>query len=408
MIELALLKTLLNKEFYDQHKGIRCPDKIFTKDTRKIKQALDTAMQTYEEDMSVSDLEAVFMGLNQTMTTATKSAFQDWFQRLDKAEPIKKDIAEDTLSHLFQQYVGEQVANLGFDFVNGSQNSLEPLRRLLEDYKDDFTPNLRIDWDDIDIDTLLAANNLETQWKFNIPSLRRKVEGVSNGHLLVVGARPNTGKTSFHASLVAGTDGWASQGAKCIVLCNEESYERVGARYLSAATNMSMDEVKENVSLARKRYDPVKQNIRIKDSTNKDMKWVEAVVKNEKPDIVVLDMGDKFATKNSDKSDIYLKDAAIHARNIAKQHNCCVIWMSQLSAVAEGKVYVDQSMMEGSKTGKAAEADLMVLISKDPIVEGQSEESTRRHLNIAKNKLKGGWHGVVHCELDGERSLYTA
>mgnify|MGYP000864600038 FL=1 len=408
MIELALIKTLLNKEFYDQHKGIRCPDKIFTKDTRKIKQALDTAMQTYEEDMSVSDLEAVFMGLNQTMTTATKSAFQDLFQRLDKAEPIKKDIAEDTLSHLFQQYVGEQVANLGFDFVNGSQNSLEPLRRLLEDYKDDFTPNLRIDWDDIDIDTLLAANNLETQWKFNIPSLRRKVEGVSNGHLLVVGARPNTGKTSFHASLVAGIDGWASQGAKCIVLCNEESYERVGARYLSAATNMSMDEVKENVSLARKRYDPVKQNIRIKDSTNKDMKWVEAVVKNEKPDIVVLDMGDKFATKNSDKSDIYLKDAAIHARNIAKQHNCCVIWMSQLSAVAEGKVYVDQSMMEGSKTGKAAEADLMVLISKDPIVEGQSEESTRRHLNIAKNKLKGGWHGVVHCELDGERSLYTA
>ncbi len=408
MIELALIKTLLNKEFYDQHKGIRCPDKIFTKDTRKIKQALDTAMQTYEEDMSVSDLEAVFMGLNQTMTTATKSAFQDLFQRLDKAEPIKKDIAEDTLSHLFQQYVGEQVANLGFDFVNGSQNSLEPLRRLLEDYKDDFTPNLRIDWDDIDIDTLLAANNLETQWKFNIPSLRRKVEGVSNGHLLVVGARPNTGKTSFHASLVAGTDGWASQGAKCIVLCNEESYERVGARYLSAATNMTMDEVKENVSLARKRYDPVRKNIRIKDSTNKDMKWVEAVVKNEKPDIVVLDMGDKFATKNSDKSDIYLKDAAIHARNIAKQHNCCVIWMSQLSAVAEGKVYVDQSMMEGSKTGKAAEADLMVLISKDPIVEGQSEESTRRHLNIAKNKLKGGWHGVVHCELDGGRSLYTA
>ena len=408
MIELALIKTLLNKEFYDQHKGIRCPDKIFTKDTRKIKQALDTAMQTYEEDMSVSDLEAVFMGLNQTMTTATKSAFQDLFQRLDKAEPIKKDIAEDTLSHLFQQYVGEQVANLGFDFVNGSQSSLEPLRRLLEDYKDDFTPNLRIDWDDIDIDTLLAANNLETQWKFNIPSLRRKVEGVSSGHLLVVGARPNTGKTSFHASLVAGTDGWASQGAKCIVLCNEESYERVGARYLSAATNMSMDEVKENVSLARKRYDPVKENIRIKDSTNKDMKWVEAVVKNEKPNIVVLDMGDKFATKNSDKSDIYLKDAAIHARNIAKQYNCCVIWMSQLSAVAEGKVYVDQSMMEGSKTGKAAEADLMVLISKDPIVEGQSEESTRRHLNIAKNKLKGGWHGVVHCELDGERSLYTA
>lgn len=407
-MELALIKTLLNKEFYEQHKGIRCPDKIFTKDVRKIKQTLDQAMLKYDADMSVADLQACFWAQNQSMTTATKTAYDDLFRKLDKAEAINKEIAEDTLGKMFQQYVGDQVAQLGFDFVNGEKDSLEPLRRLLEDYKDDFTPNLRVDWDDIDIDTLLAANDLATQWKFNIPTLRRRVEGVSGGHLLLVGARPNTGKTSFHASLIAGPDGWAQQGAKCIVLCNEESYERVGARYLSAATNMTMDEVKENVALARKRYDPIKENIRIKDSTNKDMRWVEAVVKHEKPDIVVLDMGDKFATKNSDKSDVYLKDAAIYARNIAKQYNCCVIWMSQLSAVAEGKVYVDQSMMEGSKTGKAAESDLMVLISKNPIVEGQDEQDTQRHLNIAKNKLKGGWHGVVHCELDGGRSLYTA
>ena len=407
-MELALLKTLLNKDFYEQHKGIRCPDNIFSKDVRKLKQALDSAMEVYDTDLTVQDLHAVFQAQNQSMTTATKSAYDDLFRKIDKAEPIKPEIAEDVLSSMFQQYVGDQVANIGFEFVNGTKTTLEPLRRLLEDYKDDFTPNLRIEWNDISIDTLLTANDLETQWKFNIPTLRRKVEGVSGGHLLLVGARPNTGKTSFHASLVAGTDGWAKQGAKCIILCNEESYERVGARYLCAATNMTMDEVRANISLARSRYEPVRQNIRIKDSTNKDMRWVEAVVKHEKPDIVILDMGDKFATKSSDKSDIYLKDAAIHARNIAKQYKCCVVWMSQLSAVAEGKVFVDQSMMEGSKTGKAAQADLMILISKNPVVEGAEEQDTQRHLNIAKNKLKGGYHGVIHTELDGGRSIYTS
>jgi len=407
-MELALIKTLLNRDFYEQHKGIRCPDKIFTKDVRKIKQALDAAMRTYDGDLNTSDLEALFYAQNQTMTTATKTAYEDLFRKIDKESTIKEEIATDVLGKMFQQYVGEQVANLGFDFVNGTQTSLEPLRRMLESYKDDFTPNLRIEWEDISIDTLLKANDLQTQWKFNIPSLRRKVEGVSGGHLLLVGARPNTGKTSFHASLIAGPEGWAHQGAKCVVLCNEEAYERVGARYLSAASNMSMDEVKANVALARSRYEPVRKNIRIKDSTNKDMQWVESLVKQEKPDVLILDMGDKFASKTSDKSDVYLKDAAIYARNIAKQYNCCVVWMSQLSAVAEGKVYVDQSMMEGSKTGKAAEADLMVLISKNPIVEGADEEDTQRHLNIAKNKLKGGWHGVVHCELDGARSLYQA
>ena len=407
-MELALLKTLLNKDFYEQHKGIRCPDNIFSKDVRKLKQALDSAMEVYDTDLTVQDLHAVFQAQNQSMTTATKTAYDDLFRKIDKTEPIKPEIAEDVLSSMFQQYVGDQVASIGFDFVNGTKTTLEPLRRLLEDYKDDFTPNLRIEWNDISIDTLLTANDLETQWKFNIPTLHRKVEGVSGGHLLLVGARPNTGKTSFHASLVAGPDGWARQGAKCIILCNEESYERVGARYLCAATNMTMEEVRGNIALARSRYDPVRQNIRIKDSTNKDMRWVEAVVKNEKPDIVILDMGDKFATKNTDKSDIYLKDAAIHARNIAKQYKCCVVWMSQLSAVAEGKVFVDQSMMEGSKTGKAAEADLMILISKNPVVEGAEEQDTQRHLNIAKNKLKGGYHGVIHTELDGGRSIYTS
>jgi len=29
-------------------------------------------------------------------------------------------------------------------------------------------------------------------------------------------------------------------------------------------------------------------------------------------------------------------------------------------------------------------------------------------LNIAKNKLRGGWHGKVTCTLDGERSRYGA
>jgi hypothetical protein len=104
---------------------------------------------------------------------------------------------------------------------------------------------------------------------------------------------------------------------------------------------------------------------------------------------------------------VYLKDAAIHARNIAKQYGCAVIWMSQLSAEAEGKVYVDQSMLEGSKTGKASECDLMVLISKNPQTEGEYEGDADRHLVVAKNKLKGGWHGRIKCKLDGETARYS-
>jgi hypothetical protein len=264
-MELSLIRTLMDKSFYDDNRGARCPDRLFSADVRMI----------------------------------------------------------------------------------------------LEQYGDDFLPNLNVEWDDIEIETLLAKADLEARWTFNINSLTRKVEGVNAGHLIEIGARPNTGKTSFHASLIAAPGGFAHQGANCIILCNEEGYHRVGARYLTAA------------------------------------------------DIVLLDMGDKFAkTGGFARMDEALKANAVHARMIAKQHECAVFYMSQLSAEAEGKVLLNQSMMEGSRTGKAAEADLMVLIAKNPPVDGQEEEDTQRHLNVVKNKLTG-WHGVVHCELDYKTARYT-
>ena len=146
MMELALVKTLLKRDFYEQHKGIRCPDKIFTKDVRKIKQTLDSAMREYDGDLNTADLEALFYSENQTMTTATKAAYADLFRKMNKEDVIKEDIADTVLGTMFQNFVGDKVAKLGFDFVNGTQTSLEPLRRILADYKDDFTPNVRIDW----------------------------------------------------------------------------------------------------------------------------------------------------------------------------------------------------------------------------------------------------------------------
>jgi hypothetical protein len=406
-MELSLIRSLMNKEFYEDHRGAKCPNRLFSKDVREIKNTIDTAMDRYERTLTPDEVEALFMSDNPTMTTARKEAFSSLFYKIKKESPMGGDVAQEVLSKLFQQVVGEDIANLGVDYVTGDQSSLEPLRNLLEQYGDDFTPNLSVEWDDIDIETLLARNDLEARWTFNIPSLTRKVEGVNAGHLIEIGARPNTGKTSFHASLIASPGGFAHQGANCIILCNEEGYHRVGARYLTAATGMTMRQIKENPSKARDLYAPVKERIKIKDATGRDMSWVESICKSYKPDVVLLDMGDKFAkTGGFARTDEALKANAVHARMIAKQHECAVFYMSQLSADAEGKVLLNQSMMEGSRTGKAAEADLMVLIAKNPVVDGQDEEDTQRHLNVVKNKLTG-WHGVVHCELEYQTARYT-
>ncbi len=122
----------------------------------------------------------------------------------------------------------------------------------------------------------------------------------------------------------------------------------------------------------------------------------------------MLDMGDKFAKMGGfARQDEALKANAVHARMIAKQHNCAIFYMSQLSAEAEGKVVLNQAMMEGSRTGKAAEADLMILIAKNAVRENEAEEDPQRHINIVKNKLSG-YHGIITCELDYKTARYTA
>ena len=409
-MELSLIRSLMDKEFYDDHKGSRCPDRLFSKDVRKIKQSIDNAMVAYERSVTPAEIEALFMANNPTLTTAQKQAYSVLFMQVNKETPMGSDIAQEVLSKLFQQVIGEDIANLGFDYVNGDKTTLEPLRNMLELYGDDFTPSLKVKWEDIDFDTIMSLNDLETRWTFNIPTLTRKVEGINAGHLIEIGARPNTGKTSFHASIVAGPNGFCAQGARVIVLCNEEGYGRVVMRYINAVSGYDKHELqKPDVKkLAMESFLKIKPNLMFKDATGRDMNWVESVCKSYKPDIVILDMGDKFArTAGFARPDEALKANAIQARQIAKQQECAIFYMSQLSADAEGKVVLNQAMMEGSRTGKAAEADLMLMISKNPTVEGQEEEDNQRHINVVKNKLSG-WHGIVHTDLEYKIARYVS
>jgi len=50
----------------------------------------------------------------------------------------------------------------------------------------------------------------------------------------------------------------------------------------------------------------------------------------------------------------------------------------------------------------------MILISANRKDYDSDEKDPERHLIIAKNKLKGGWHGRITVELDGNTARFTA
>ena len=103
------------------------------------------------------------------------------------------------------------------------------------------------------------------------------------------------------------------------------------------------------------------------------------------------------------RTDEKLRAIYTSAREIAKRRQCVVIAISQASAEAQNKDHISFDMMENSKTGKAAEADLIIGIgnraSNDPT-------NTSRVLNVSKNKITG-WHGDPSCLLDKYISRFT-
>ena len=398
----------MDKDFYDETRGNRCPEKLFTKDIRKIKSTIDTAMDQYQRDLTVDEVQALFFVANPTLTTAQKHAYELQFDRIRKENVMGADIATEVLSNMFRQVVGEEVANLGFQYVNGDQTTMEPLRNILEQYQEDFTPSIRINYVDNSIDNLtaLAANN--TKWQFNIQSLHHSVQGLDNGMLFVIGARSNVGKSSFHSSLCAAPHGWAHQGARILVLCNEEKPERVASRYMTAATGMTMAQIVADKTTAHRLYDPIKDNVKFVDATGKTMRWAESVIKKHKPEIVIMDIGSKFAEDGaSSNNHETLKANAVYARNIGKMYGCLVVYCTQLSAEAEGKIVLSQAMIEGSKTGLAGESDLMILIARNPPLNDQTEDDGMRYLNLVKNKITGV-HRIVNCEFDFQTGVYSS
>ena len=113
-MELTLIRSLMNKDFYAETRGNRCTEKLFTKATTKIKFIIDSAMERYKRDLTVDEVQALFFAANPTLTTAQKHAYELQFTKIRNEDVMGSDAATEVLSNMFRQVVGEEVANLGF------------------------------------------------------------------------------------------------------------------------------------------------------------------------------------------------------------------------------------------------------------------------------------------------------
>jgi len=391
MIEKQLLTLCLKKDFYKEHRN-KLSKSLFTNGVGNFFETIQKAHDEYDTDLSLDELSVLHTEkYNPALTRASKHNFSELVNELRDEEEPNKNVIGDIIESLHRRNMAHKIAVMATDIYNGKSEDFNKIKTLLDN------PQIIEESNDnavtSNVGELLDLIDVTTKWNFNLQSLHEQVSGIGEGNLAIFFARPETGKTAFWVSLVANEGGFASQGAKIVALINEEPAVRTQMRLINAHTGMTREEIKEDTTTASELWSQINTNIKLLDTVDWNLDDVNKYLEENKTDILIIDQLDKVNVSGTfARTDEKLRAIYTGAREIAKRHNICVIALSQASADGHNKLNLTFDMMEGSKTGKAAEADLIIGIGKRDT--GNPNEPMRQ-LNISKNKING-----VHAEIN--------
>ena len=231
--------------------------------------------------------------------------------------------------------------------------------------------------------------------------INEHIKGLDKGNLGIIFARPEVGKTTFCCFLAAS---YIKQGFQIVYWANEEPATRIKLRIIQSYFELTKDEmVEQRFNLLDRYRKEIEPYLVIMDSVGTSIEEVDEYAKLNKPDIMFCDQLDKFRIQGVyNRGDERLKEIYVIAREIAKRNECLVWAVSQASYDAHDRQFIDYSMLDNSRTGKAGEADVIIGIGKT----GSSEiDNVVRHICISKNKVNG-WHGMINVQIDVQKGVY--
>jgi len=402
MIEKQIIKLLLGKNFYTQYKSAISPT-IFSGDISSLYDTIQKAHTRYKDDLKIDELYTLHTGVfNPALTRAAKEKFNELLIDIKEVEEPNKEIAKDIMRILYDRDLAQRIAVEATEIFNGKEANFSEISSMIDKHKsgidDDKIPAVTND-----ITEVINLLDVTTKWKFNIPVLKENVGGIGDGNLIIAFARPETGKTAFWVSLCTGPNGFAAQGAKVHAFINEEPAIRTQMRAISCYTGMTRDEIIQDKEATQEIWGEIKDNISMFDTVDWSIEDIDAHCEKHKPDIIVIDQLDKInITGTYARTDEKLRQVYTSVREIAKRRECAIIAISQASAEAHNRNSISFNQMENSKTGKAAEADLIIGIGRNANID---TENTIRTLCVSKNKING-YHGEPVCTIRREISRY--
>lgn len=218
--------------------------------------------------------------------------------------------------------------------------------------------------------------------------LQQATGGALKGHHIVIFARPERGKSLFTINMVAG---FLYDGLRVLYIGNEDPIVSIKSRIASRLCGATKEQFESDINGY---YDKAAErgigNLRAERLTPGSVTEIEVLVKEHKPDVLVVDQLRNLNTRaGGDGITTRIDVAAQEIRELLGTYDMIGISIAQAGAGQfnenDTKVFLSESDIDSSKTGLPAAADLLIGIggSEEQIATGQ------RGISLCKNKLSG-------------------
>lgn len=392
MSNLKLIKVLLDRQFYDKYKHKLTKD-LFSGDgnVKELFNTVNKAYETLESSLTVDSLKELHYSYNPTLTGSNKKLLEELFAQLSSLD-LTPETSELVLKQAIEQNLWTELANISLD--GGDSKTVDFLRcqEILDNIREGINLNRDINIVTGSIEEMLAATDQQLKWKIHMTTVADVLEGIGPATFTTVNGRPNAGKTSFVASLIAQPGGFLDQQARVLYIGNEEKAVRTRLRMACCYSGFRREHLLQdnNLKKAKEEFAKVEPYLTVLDMAGFSIEELQNFLKANKKsfDIMVIDQLDKL-TINGDyahESD-RIRKLYTNTREMLKRYDLAGIGVGQASVDAENKEVFGFDCLENSKTGKGAEVDVCICLGFRRDDEGRIPD--HRTVNFAKNKLTG-------------------
>lgn len=413
-MDFDLLQIVKNKENFQRFKPY-IKDHALSKEAQKLLHTVEEFYKYYPavKEIDWNAFESWFM--TRHMASLSRDAIPTYKAIMAKlrAEPGTAAI-EDVLRYYITCDYATRIANIAVKVAGADDTAtLDEVGKLVQEY--DKEVGRAIDKSGLFVtDDIEVALPSDPGLEWRLEELNISCGPLRQGDFVIVGARPETGKTTFLADQVSHMATQLPPGRPVVWVNNEERSTKVKRRIIQSALGISLKDYQADAKKWLAEYQRIMGMVdRIlvtgSGSGKNSVKQLNPLLREFNPGLIVFDQLDKVAGfTNEDREDLRLGSLYQWARDLSHEYGP-VIAASQASEGAEGQQWIYQHQLRGSKTDKAGEADAIITIGKvhDPAKE------LKRYIHVPKNKLDGGprsvekdRHGFWEVEIKPEIARY--